>query len=245
MRSRRGFTLLEVMISLAILMTSLGVLLKMQTSAAYMTLEAERISTATWLAQEKLAEVRLLVEYEGFQVDEVYDEGDFDDFGDEAFNLQFEALDEYHWEYLVYEVDLEAMGDGMAAADNISGMLPGGGGGGEGAMANTPDLGSSFGGFLSGDMIAQQLNPFIREVKVRVWWGDDSEDAKEEGNEVVLTTHLSNPGGFGGFGGGGGLDSTRGGNAAEGRNRRNQRRGQMGPQGGGGLPGGLPRGGLR
>jgi hypothetical protein len=44
-------------------------------------------------------------------------------------------------------------------------------------------------------MIAEFLGPYVREVRVRVWWGEDSESSEEDGSEVVLTTHVINPGG--------------------------------------------------
>ena len=44
-------------------------------------------------------------------------------------------------------------------------------------------------------MIAEFLGPYIREMRVRVWWGKDGESREEDGAEVVLTTRVINPGG--------------------------------------------------
>ena len=37
------------------------------------------------------------------------------------------------------------------------------------------------------------LGPYIREVRVRVWWGDDADKAEELGDEVIITAHVVNP----------------------------------------------------
>lgn len=200
-RPRRGFTLLEVMLAVGILAVALVILVETQSTAAQMTFEADRIVAATQLAQEKLAEVRLLVEREGFSEADVHEEGDFDDFGDDAVNAEFADLDDYHYEFLITQVDLGLAGDLTATANNLAGNLAG-----DSAALPAdaiPDLGS-FG--ISEDMIAQMLEPFMREARVRVWWGDDLEEAEENGNEVVLTTHIINPAGnmMGGLPGGGG-----------------------------------------
>lgn len=200
-RARRGFTLLEVMIALAILVTGLAVLMETQSTAVMMTMEADRIVVATQLAQEKLSEVTFLVEHEGFTDDEINEEGDFDDFGDEALNLEMKALEDYHWEYLIMPVDLEQASDLNAMVQGAAGKL---GFGGE--AAGIPDL-SSMGLPIGPDAIAESLDPFVREVRVRVWWGEDLKEAEELGNEVILTTHVINPQGNilgrAGLGGGG------------------------------------------
>jgi prepilin-type N-terminal cleavage/methylation domain-containing protein len=217
---RGGFTLLEVMIALGILVVTLGILIEAQGTAAEMTWEADRMIVATNLAQEKMAEVRALMEHEGFQDDEIYEEGEFDDFGDEALNVEMRELEDFHYEYLVTELDLGLAGDLAALQANFGDML---GPGPDGAPAPMPDL-SSFG--ISEDMLIEMLQPFIRELRVRVWWGEDSEEAEEYGDEVVITTHVINPqgnllgaaglrgaGGAGGnpFGGAGGANPFGGG----------------------------------
>lgn len=253
MRARSGFTLLEVMIALAIIVTSLGILMNIQSEAAFATAEAERILIASQLAQEKLAEVRFIVENEGFQTDDVYEEGDFDSFGDEALNLEFKGLNEYHFEFLITEIDLTSAGDlagkMQGAADAaVDKANPGT----SGSTATGPNLA---GLPISADFVAEMLQPFIREVKVRVWWGEDSEKAEENGDDVVITTHLINPngnmlsqipgmggtggagsgsgagGGFGSGGAGGGFGTGAGGRPA------------VGAGGGRGLGGGVRPGG--
>jgi len=188
------------MVALAILVVSVAVLIETQGSAAKITREAERVITATDLANAKMNETLLFVEEEGFTNNDIHDSGDFDDFGDEAFDLAFgEELSEFHWEFWVSEIDLALAGDiaGMASELESSGVI-GGGGGGDGGPASL--LGGADGGGsplanlgISSEMITEMLTPYIREVRVRVWWGEDSDEAEERGDEIVIVTHLVNP----------------------------------------------------
>ena len=192
MSRRSGFTLLEVMIALAIMVASFAILLRSQGNAVVMTREARYIITATQLAQEKMSEVRLEVEKKGVYDRQITDSGDFDSFGDEAFNLEFQdAFEEFHYEWWVSEIDLEIAGDIMNMANEYAGDQAEDAGqasaAGGGAAAN--DLM----GMVSGELLTQQIGRYFREVRVRVWWGEDSKQAEELGHEVILTGHVSDP----------------------------------------------------
>lgn len=195
-RQRRAFTLLEVMIATAILVVSLVVLTQTQATAVTASFEAERIQVATELAREKMSEVQILVEKEGFpQGGDLYDRGDFRNFGNEVLNIQFgKHLKEYNWEYLVQEIDLELAGDLMGTVNALTGAF--GRGGGE-SMSNLDLPGGGLGavsGMISPEMITNLLDPYLREVRVRVWWGKNSAEAEELGNEVIIVQHISTPG---------------------------------------------------
>jgi prepilin-type N-terminal cleavage/methylation domain-containing protein len=191
-RLRRGFSLLEVMVALAILTVCLVLLAETQSSAVLLTTEAERIVVATDLARMKLNEALLEVEQDGFQTSDRNESGDFKDLGDDLLDVEFgEDLDDYEWEWLVSEVDIEMLGDLAAAAQSMPAEEGGeaSAGGPGGALAGLSMLG------IGPEAITQFLAPYVREVRVRVWWGGDSEQAEEDGTEVVLTTHVINPGG--------------------------------------------------
>ena len=200
--SRRGFTLLEVMVALAILVASLVVLVEVQSSAAAMTVQSEKYVVASNLAEEKLTEVRLMLEVEGFQEEDVYEEGEFDEFGDEALDIEFAGLDEYKWEWLVTEVDTEQLEEIMGIVETYAADVAESNDEADGAAM--PDL-ASLG--VSNESIGLMMARYVREVRVRVWWGDDSEAAEELGNEVVITTHAVNPSGSSGGVGMGGSDN--------------------------------------
>ncbi len=206
-RRRRGFSLLEVMVSLGILTVSLVILVETQSSAVVLTLEGERMVTATDLAQHKMTEAMLVLEEDGFQTADVYESGDFDDLGDEILDLELgDDLEDYKWEYAITETDIDQIADIAGAAEGLEGGVGGlfGGGGGEGEGGG--DLGGGGGGNpamdmlgamgLGGEQITDTLGPYIREVRVRVWWGKDTKVAEEDGTEVVLTSHAINPSGL-------------------------------------------------
>ncbi len=190
-RLRQGFSLLEVMVALAILVVSLAILMETMSSATVATRQAERIVTATQLAQQKLVEVQLYVEREGISEQQMTDRGDFRELGEARMNLEFGAnLEEYRYEWWVSQIDIGLAGDIAGMAEDLSGAgaLPGGDEGLEGIQSQAPDLGSLG---IGSDMITQMLGRYIREMQVRVYWGE------ETGQEVVLTTHVSDPaGGF-------------------------------------------------
>jgi general secretion pathway protein I len=191
---RRGFSLLEVMIALAILTVSLLILVETQSSSVLLTNEAERMLVATDLARYKMSEVLLLVEAEGFQASDVTESGDFSTFGDEATDMEFGAeLEDYRWEFLISEVDLESLGDVATAAQALQGESDGeasaGAAGGGGSMDALAMMG------FGPDMLMSFIGPYMREVRVRVWWGEDSDEAEEDGTEVLLVTHVINPSG--------------------------------------------------
>lgn len=197
---RRGFSLLEVMVALAILMMSLVILVETQSTAAWATREAERVVIASDLAEAKMAEALMRVEMEGFTQEEFFEHGDFDDLGEDALNVEMGPhLKDFRWEYAMQEIDVALAGDiaamagealgGSEGGDGV-GALPGGGG--------IPGLGGGLGGLgalLSPEMLSQMLSPYIREVRVRIYWGGDSREAEENGTEIILTTHVINPSG--------------------------------------------------
>ncbi|MBN2801364.1 MAG: prepilin-type N-terminal cleavage/methylation domain-containing protein [Deltaproteobacteria bacterium] len=193
---RRGFSLLEVMVSLAILVVSMTILMETQNTAVKMTREAERVVTGTHLAQEKLNEVLLQVEEEGFGDQDIEEHGDFKDFGSEELDLKMgQALDDYYYAWSVLEIDLGLAGDIAGMGESMAGS----GYWGESqpevqsnaAGGGAPDL-SALG--VSNEMITEMLGAYIREARVVVWWGtEDLKLAEERGDQVILTTHVINP----------------------------------------------------
>jgi len=189
---RRGFTLLEVVIALGILAISLVVLVDAQATSVDMTLGADRYGTATLLAQEKLTEVQLMLEREGFGEQELEEEGDFDEYGDDIDGVDFEdSYADYNWAYTVREIELSLAGDLMGMAGDLAGTGYWGEAGQDADLAAGSGQMGMLGNFLSPEMITDALSPYMRELVVRVWW-DENEDGIDQ---VELTTHVVNPSG--------------------------------------------------
>lgn len=80
-RGQEGFSLLEVMVALAILGMALVVLIGMTTTNVRATHHARMVSAATFLARAKIAELEDTVLQEGFVDSDQEEEGDFQDEG--------------------------------------------------------------------------------------------------------------------------------------------------------------------
>ena len=198
---RRGFSLLEVVVALGILAVSLFVLVQSQGTAALMTTEAEDMTVATYLAKEKMSQVVLIVESEGFQEQELTEEGDFEQgvyggWRQGALDGEFyeisndDAFEKYRWAYTVREVELSFDADMAGMADQLSGSGYFGEEATESMDQQDQQMDLSDVG-VSGDMISEALSPYIREVRVLVWWGEN----EDETDQVELVTHIVNPSG--------------------------------------------------
>lgn len=200
-RPLRGFTLLEVMVALGILSLSLIVMLETQASSVMLTAEARKISLASALAEEKLMEVMLTLEREGWTSQDIEEEGHFDDFGSEDFrgdSLNLDDTDEYedfHWAYTVRRIEMTLPGDVMGTAGELA---EGGYWGDQSAEQQEQQQQQSSGFDLSDipgfnpDQITEYLSNYIREVRVVVWWGEN----EDEEDQVEITTHAINPSGI-------------------------------------------------
>ena len=196
-RGRRGYNLLEVMVASLIMVITLATVARIQVNALRLNSEAELVVLGTLLAQEKMAEVKLMIEAEGLASDDVHEEGDFKEYGDEA-DLDFDdELDDFKWQYEVVEVDFSISGDLLsmmgAVGDDESGS-------GEDPQSMAETAMSAMG--INDEVITETLGKFIREVRVRVYWEDSVEIAEERGKIVEIVTHVISPkGAFQSFGG--------------------------------------------
>jgi prepilin-type N-terminal cleavage/methylation domain-containing protein len=190
---RRAFTLLEVMVALGIMALAMMVLVDTQSTAVMMTNEGDNIRTATMLADEKMKEIALTLEVEGWSSQDVEEEGEFEDFGNEEFrgdalHLDYDddELSEFRWAYTVRSIDLTIPSD----LGSMAGDLAGGGYWGdteeEADVGGMPDL-ADFG--FGPDKIAEMLSPYLREVRIIVWWGKN----EDELDQVEIVHHVINP----------------------------------------------------
>ncbi len=194
---RSGFTLLEVVIALAILAVSLLVLVDGQATAVVMTTDTEKTLTGTWLAQEKMAEAMLRLERDGFRDSDIDEEGDFEDYGNDGAlgeDVEFgDTFKDYRWAYTIRRVDLQ-LGDMSGAAEDLKAAGFGGPQAQDGAQGaqEQRDLGDVG---LDPSMFGDMLPPNIREVRVLVWWDEAEADAADCESCVEIVTHAINPSG--------------------------------------------------
>jgi prepilin-type N-terminal cleavage/methylation domain-containing protein len=174
---RRGFTLLEVMVAIALLALGLVVLLQVQARSIQMEQQARNLSVATGLARAKLYDCQQDLLKKGFSIGDYDEEGDFDD----------EGFERFWWECHAYKPNLPVpdateittgLTEGAAAAtggDSMSGLAGAGEAAGMGAGMIAPVLGQ----------ISQVVGDSIRELTIIVKW---QEGAYWE--QLSVTTHV-------------------------------------------------------
>jgi general secretion pathway protein I len=114
---QRGFTLLEVMVAMAILAGSLTVLIEAQQQSVRASNRSKMTTTAVLLAREKLADLEAELFKDGFSDLGTDSSGDFSD----------EGFTNFRWEWKVETVELPSAADAQAAGGTASGTTSGAG----------------------------------------------------------------------------------------------------------------------
>ena len=175
-RSGRGFTLLEVMVALAILATSLVAISEVVGGALRNHVRARQLDVATGLARTKMVQVQAQFERKGFRDFDENDEGTF----------ETEGHPEVRWKLDVRRPSVELGGDQVLAAltggKTLQELLP--------SPEQAPQLGP-FMGMIQAQLqptlaqIGEQLKKSVRQVRLTVSW---QSGAAVESFDVV--THL-------------------------------------------------------
>lgn len=214
-----GFTLLEVMLALAILSITLVGLLGRTTGNVRLTQEVAMRGTVATLARGQMYEIEDQLLREGFQELEVTLE---DDFGDQGWP-------EVRWQAVIEKIELpglnslQALQEGAGEGEDSAAGGEQAGGGllgsfmsmGAGAGAGTGEDTSADASFISSqfELLRQVLEASIRKVTLTITW----EVGKEE-QTMVVACYFTDPAamqqvlpGVGGLAGGGGEDESSGG----------------------------------
>jgi general secretion pathway protein I len=172
-RAQAGFTLLEIMVAVAILASTLVVLLEIVTNNIRATNHAKLMSTATFLARTKMSDLEDTVLYQGFTSDTETAKGTFKD----------EGFSQYRWESVIERIELptditqktqdQARSTSNDAKDPMSLM--------------TGFLGGMMSAFI--EPIRIGLQESVRKVTVRVFW--DENGRPNQSFEVVQ--YLTDP----------------------------------------------------
>lgn len=161
--NQKGFTLLEIIVALAILSVSLVVISDLHNSGMLRSRRAEDITTASMLARLKLHEVQLEIENNmakgEFPAENKHDEGKFD-----------EPYEKFSWSLDIKKVDIPVP------------PQPEGGGEGEEGAADQAGMGVMFQIFK---MISEKIAESARELKLEVKWNE-----LEEEQSLSVSTHV-------------------------------------------------------
>lgn len=172
-RRLAAFTLLEVMIAMAILSVSLIVVMRVMDQAALVTKYQDKEITAATLARYKMVELELQIDKDGFPTDDAKEEcGNFvEDLSDEL--DQPNGIEGFEYCWTIKKVDLPIPMDMF-------------GGDGEEGGAQNP-MGGGLPGGLTPDAAAEQLSKAVRVLTLTVKW-----KTGEIPQELSVTTHLVN-----------------------------------------------------
>jgi general secretion pathway protein I len=171
--SAAGFTLLEIMVALAIMSTSLVVLLRIVTNNVRATNHAKMTTAASFLARTKMVELEDTILYDGFVETNEYKTGTF----------KTEGYPQFRFETSIERVELptnmtqQAQDEARTASDKAKDPM------------------SMMSGFLGGMMstfiepIRIGLQESVRRVTVRIFW--DEHGRRDQSFEVVQ--YLTDP----------------------------------------------------
>ena len=195
-RLRRGFTLLEVMVALAVLALALAAASDVVGGALQNHLRARQLEVATMLARAKLAETEAKFEEEGFRDFDQTEAGTFDEEGHPEVTWKVECLKPQV--ELGPDAVLKALTGiegGVAGLLGLDGKTPGQGagaaaggapGGPMSSLAGTPMAATAVG------MIQQQLTGLgeklkagVRELRLTIAWKDG-----RVAESFTVVTHL-------------------------------------------------------
>jgi general secretion pathway protein I len=176
-RARRGFTLLEVMVALAILAGSLVAISEVVGGALRNHVRARQLDVATLLARAKMVEVEADLEREGFRDFDESDEGTFEGEGHPEIRWKLDVLRPS------VELGPEAVLAALSGGRRLEELLP--------TPEQAPQL-APFQAVLTATIqtvltrIGEDLKKGLREVRLTVSWADGR---TEESFEVV--THVA------------------------------------------------------
>ena len=172
-RRTAGFTLLEIMVAVAILATTLVVLLEIVTNNIRATNHTKLTTTATFLARNKMSDIEDDILYNGFSSETENAKGTF----------KADGYDQYRWETSIERIELptDMTQKSQDAAKNAS--------------QESKDPMAMMTGFLGGMMstfiepIKNGLQESVRKVTVRVTW----DEIGRANQSIEVVQYLTDP----------------------------------------------------
>ena len=196
----RGFTLLEVMISLAILAVSLVAISGLNGGAVAMEAYSRRATEATLLLRAKMNDLEDQLHKDGFS--------DFDD--DKRGTFEDEGAPDFAWRAEILKPDVQIdpaqllgmlgvgqpkQPDGSAGSNQLTqglnaaaGMLGGMAAGASGMSGPTTATGGPLAGLLQGQAqgFIETLKKSVREVRVTVSWKDGKDERSISASQEMV-----------------------------------------------------------
>jgi len=198
-RPAAGFTLLEVVVALAILSMALLAIFDLNAGAVANHAYTKRITVASLLAREKMTDLEQKLYDEGFPADDEEESGDFSREGWPNYKWRARILaprttgvstDKLLSALFNVPIGGEGGDDSMTA---IAAMFGGGGGKSGGSGAGAAAMAGPMAGLAQGQMtqFLDQISKMVREVHLTVTWRDGKD---VETMDVVTHVVSTGPG---------------------------------------------------
>lgn len=174
-KHKKGFSLLEVMVALAIIAISISSILLSLSNGASIPYDSKKRLKAIDLSVIKLHDIERLLKKDGFKDEDQEEHGDFDD----------KDFKEYHWIARIKKIEIP---DDIAM---LSKLFLGGGNdedsNGKSSNAKMKGMAGLLGGYIQ--TLKDTFEHAIREVEIEVYWynGGEEEENKEK---FILVTHI-------------------------------------------------------
>jgi general secretion pathway protein I len=197
-RARGGFTLLEVMVALAVLAGALMAVADLSGNALRNFAYARDLSVATLLARGKMAEIEEKYEDSGFTDFDQTENGTFADQGQPGIRWSLELTrpgGSMSAEQLLGAF-LGSNGEEVGAQELLGKLMGGGAGAGKGGPASAGP-GGLLGGVLQTQLtaFAEELKKAVRHVVLRVSWKDGKSEHSFDVSTYMVVLNPKAPGG--------------------------------------------------
>jgi general secretion pathway protein I len=184
---RSGFTLLEVVVAMAMLSLGLMAIFDLNSRAVSLHAYGKKLTVATLLARGKMVDLEQKLYDDGFQIDDDEQSGDFSEEGWPSFRWRARILAPKTQGVPPEKLLTAVLGIPAGDSDDPLGGLaaafgaPGGANPAAGMMAGLAQ--SQFG------MLVDQITKSVREVHLTVYWKDGTQT-----ESVDLVTHMVSAG---------------------------------------------------
>jgi general secretion pathway protein I len=180
-RSRAGFTLLEVMVALAILAGALLTISQIVGSSLRNEVRAQRLDVATLLARGKMVALEEQYQRSGFKDFDDASDGDFDDEGHPEVKWRLEVVRPH------VDLSSQKLLETLTGSTDLASLLPGAGGAKDGGPTTVDPRAALIAPLLDAQLLqfGETLKKGFREVRLTVLWTDGK---REESFTVV--THM-------------------------------------------------------
>jgi general secretion pathway protein I len=196
----RGFTLVEVMVALAVLGIALAVLIRSTTRNIHETEESRALLIVTELARAKMYDVEEQLQKDGFQETDQSSEGDFEDdeWPDVTWQAKVEQVEIPSFDQIQQMAQAAAAGSGSGSGDGSGSAAGGFGdtalGGMLGMLGGGTDAADAAGGaFIQGQfqLVQEVLKASIRKVTLTVKYKVMGYD-----RDLVVVAYFTDPAGM-------------------------------------------------